>query len=125
MAETTFPLTPDAFNRLSTPQKVGTVLAVAALAAVLVAAFLWAREPSYGVLFSNLEEKDGGQVVAALQQQNIPYRISDSGNAILVPASQVHDVRLRLASQGLPKGGLVGFEIMDTQKLGISQFAEQ
>jgi flagellar M-ring protein FliF len=37
----------------------------------------------------------------------------------------VHDTRLKLASQGLPKGGLVGFELMETQKLGVSQFAEQ
>ncbi|MDP1607451.1 MAG: flagellar basal-body MS-ring/collar protein FliF, partial [Rhodocyclaceae bacterium] len=53
------------------------------------------------------------------------YKFSTSGGAIMVPASMVHDARLRLASQGLPKGGLVGFEVMENQKLGISQFAEQ
>jgi flagellar M-ring protein FliF len=77
------------------------------------------------VLFSNLSDQDGGQIVTTLQQQNAPYKYSESGGAILVPASMVHDVRLRLASEGLPKGGLVGFEVMENQKLGISQFAEQ
>jgi flagellar M-ring protein FliF len=99
--------------------------AIALAIALLVGGLLWAREPPYGVVFANLAEKDGGQIVAALEQQNVPYRISEGGSAILVPVGQVHDVRLRLASQGLPKGGLVGFEVMENQKLGISQFAEQ
>jgi flagellar M-ring protein FliF len=124
-AEQSLPLSFEAFSRMSAAQKFGTLAAVALAIALLVGGLLWASEPPYGVVFANLTEKDGGQVVAALEQQNIPYRISEGGSAILVPASQVHDVRLRLASQGLPKGGLVGFEVMETQKLGISQFAEQ
>jgi flagellar M-ring protein FliF len=101
------------------------MVAIALALALLVGGWLWAKDPPYGIVFANLSERDGGQIVAALQQQNIPYRISEGGTAILVPVGQVHDVRLRLASQGLPKGGLVGFELMETQKLGISQFAEQ
>jgi flagellar M-ring protein FliF len=124
-AEQTLPLNLAAFNRMNVTQKVGTLVAIALAIALLVGGLLWVREPAYGVLFANLQEKDGGQIVAALEQQNVPYRVSEGGSAILVPAGQVHDVRLRLASQGLPKGGMVGFEIMETQKLGISQFAEQ
>lgn len=124
-AEQTLPLNLAAFNRMSATQKIGVLAAIALAIALLVGGLLWAREPSYGVVFASLSEKDGGQIVAALEQQNIPYRISEGGSAILVPAGMVHDVRLRLASQGLPKGGLVGFEVMETQKLGISQFAEQ
>ncbi len=120
-----FPFSFEALNRLSTRQKVGAMVAVALGVALLAAAWLWARTPSYGVLFSNLSERDGGQIVTALQQQNIPYKFSEGGGAILVPATQVHDIRLRLASQGLPKGGFVGFEVMETQKLGASQFVEQ
>ena len=55
-------------------------------------------------------------------QQNVPYKLSEGGRAILVPQAQVHDVRLKLASAGLPKGGMVGFEIMENQKLGISHY---
>lgn len=124
-AEQTLPLSLDAFNRLSPRQKFGVMAAVAMAIALLVGGWLWAKEPAYGVVFANLAERDGGQIVAALEQQNVPYRIAEGGSAILVPVGQVHDVRLRLASQGLPKGGLVGFEVMETQKLGISQFAEQ
>jgi flagellar M-ring protein FliF len=120
-----FPINLEAFNRLSANQKMGMMAAIAMAIALLVGGWLWAKDPPYGIVFANLSEKDGGQIVAALEQQNVPYRIADGGGAILVPVGQVHDVRLRLASQGLPKGGLVGFEVMETQKLGISQFAEQ
>jgi flagellar M-ring protein FliF len=124
-AEPSLSLNFAAFSRMSTTQKAGALAAVALAIALLVGGLLWAAEPPYGIVFANLSEKDGGQVIAALEQQNIPYRVSEGGSAILVPANQVHNVRLHLASQGLPKGGLVGFEVMETQKLGISQFAEQ
>ena len=56
---------------------------------------------------------------------NIPYRFSEASGAIEVPADKVHELRLRLAQQGLPKGGAVGFELLDQEKFGISQFSEQ
>ncbi|MBK8064503.1 MAG: flagellar M-ring protein FliF [Betaproteobacteria bacterium] len=77
------------------------------------------------MLFSNVSDRDGGAVIAALNQMNVPYRMSDGGTAILVPEKQVHDTRLKLASQGLPKGSIVGFELMENQKLGATQFQEQ
>jgi flagellar M-ring protein FliF len=127
MAEnaSTFPLSLDAFVRLPAPQKMAAMMVLAFGIAVIVGAWLWTKEPPYSVLFSALTEKDGGQIVTTLQQQNVPYKFSEGGGAIMVPATMVHDVRLRLASQGLPRGGLVGFELMENQKLGISQFAEQ
>ena len=124
-AEQSLPLSFAAFNRLGPTQKLGAMLAIALAVALLVGGWLWAKDPPYGVVFANISERDGGQIIAALEQQNVPYRVSEGGSAILVPATMVHEVRLRLASQGLPKGGLVGFEVMETQKLGISQFAEQ
>ncbi|HNE41883.1 MAG TPA: flagellar basal-body MS-ring/collar protein FliF, partial [Rhodocyclaceae bacterium] len=114
----------EAFGRLESRQKMILAAAIAAIVAVLVGTALWARHGDYKVLFSNLSEKDGGAIVAVLEQQNIPHRMSDSG-AILVPSDKVHEVRLKLASQGLPRGGMVGFELMENQKFGISQFAEQ
>lgn len=119
------PFNLEMLSRLNARQKLLAMAAIAFAIAVLVGAWLWTKDPPYGLLFSNLSDQDGGQIVAALQQQNVPYKYTAGGSAIMVPASQVHDVRLRLASQGLPKGGLVGFEVMENQKLGISQFAEQ
>ncbi|WP_179402908.1 flagellar basal-body MS-ring/collar protein FliF [Burkholderia guangdongensis] len=93
--------------------------------AALVALVLWSRAPDYRVLYSNLSDRDGGAIIAALQQANVPYKFADAGGAILVPSNQVHETRLKLAAMGLPKGGSVGFELMDSQRFGISQFAEQ
>lgn len=125
MAEATaVPLPLQGFLQLPPRQKIAALAVLAAAIGLITGAWLWARSPSYAVLFSNLSDRDGGAIVAALQQQNVPYRYSEGGGAILVPSDQVHDARLRLASQGLPKGGAVGFELMDTQKLGISQFQE-
>ena len=114
-----------ALTRLSNQQKILLMVALAAVVALVVASNTWIKQADYRILFSNISERDGGSVIAALEQMNVPYQFSDSGSAILVPSSRVHDVRLRLATQGLPKGGGVGFELMENQKFGISQFAEQ
>lgn len=83
------------------------------------------ESPDYRTLFSNLSDQDGGAIVSQLTQMNIPYRFSEASGAIEVPADKVHELRLRLAQQGLPKGGAVGFELLDQEKFGISQFSEQ
>ena len=112
-------------NQFRNNPRMPLIIAVAILAVVVAGLVMWSRQPDYRVLFSNLSDRDGGAIVAALQQGNIPYKIAESGGAILVPSDAVHETRLRLATQGLPKNGSVGFELMDNQKFGISQFAEQ
>ncbi|CAB3745116.1 Flagellar M-ring protein [Achromobacter ruhlandii] len=99
--------------------------AAAALVALIVAVAMWSSEPKYKVLFSNLDDRDGGAIVTALGSMNVPYKYNDTGTALLVPADRVYDARLQLASQGLPRGGSVGFELMDNARFGASQFAEQ
>jgi flagellar M-ring protein FliF len=93
--------------------------------AVIAALWMWSRQPDYSVLYSNLSERDGGAIIASLQQMNVPYKFAEGGGALLVEKSKVPEARLRLAAEGLPKGGTVGFELMDNQKFGTSQFAEQ
>ena len=100
--------------------------AVAALVVIgLVAAVMFNRQPDYKVLFSNLSDKDGGAIVAQLTTLNVPYQYAEGGGAILIPADRVHDVRLKLATQGLPKGSVTGFELMETSRFGITQFQER
>ena len=123
MADTQFSLT--AFMRLPMQQKLLAMIALSIVAALVVAGWTWTRTPTFSVLFTNVSERDGGNIIAALQQMNVPFKFSESGGAILVPQQQVHELRMRLASQGLPKGGLAGFELMENQKLGMSQFIEQ
>ena len=98
---------------------------VALLVAAAVAAIVMGRQPDYRVLFANLNDKDGGAIVAQLSQMNVPYKHAEGGGAILIPADRVHDVRLRLATQGLPKGSVAGFELMESSKFGMTQFQER
>jgi len=98
---------------------------LALVLSIMAGVFLWGQKPAYGILLTNFSDKDGGAIIASLQTMNVPYQFSEGGNAILVPAEMVYDARLKLAAQGLPRGGNVGFELMENQKMGTSQFIEQ
>ncbi|WP_298053381.1 flagellar basal-body MS-ring/collar protein FliF [uncultured Paenalcaligenes sp.] len=112
-------------NFLRTLPRAAQIGAAAAVVALIVVATMWSRTPDYSVLFSNLDDRDGGVIVNALGQMNVPYQFSDNGSAILVPKEKVHEARMQLASQGLPRGGNVGFELLDQSRFGASQFTEQ
>lgn len=112
-------------NRLRANPKIPLLIAAAAAVAIVVAMVLWAKGPDYRVLYNNVTDRDGGAIVSELTKMNIPYRFAEGGSAILIPATNVYETRLRLAQLGLPKGGAVGFELLDQEKFGISQFSEQ
>lgn len=93
--------------------------------AIVVSLLLWAKRPNYEVLFSNVEAQDGGTIIQQLSQMNVPYQFADNGGTILVPQELVFETRMKLAQQGLPRAGSIGFELLDQDKFGISQFTEQ
>jgi len=114
-----------ALRRVGDVPKPLLLAAVAGVIAVIVAVALWSSKPAYKVLFSELQDRDGGAIVTSLTQMNVPYRFSENGTALLVPASQVYEARVQLAAQGLPRNGGTGFELLDSPRFGASQFAEQ
>ncbi|WP_392432551.1 flagellar basal-body MS-ring/collar protein FliF [Yersinia sp. HM-2024] len=114
-----------AFERIRANPKILFAIAAAAAISIVIALLLWTRTPDYRLLYSNISDQDAGAVVAQLAQMQVPYRFEEHGGAILVPADRIYEIRLKLAQQGLPKGGTVGFELMDQEKFGISQFSEQ
>ena len=105
--------------------KLSAALGLAALVGVVLAMLLWSSKGDFKVLYANLSDKDGGAVINQLSQMNVPYRMSEGGAAILVPAAQVHDLRLKLATAGLPKGSVSGYELMDSARFGQTQFQER
>ena len=111
------------FNEMPAARKMIATVMVAVIIAAVVGSLLWSREPAYRILFTNLPDKDGGAVIQSLEQLKIPYKL-DAGT-ISVPAEKIYDVRLKLAAQGLPKAANTGFELIDNQKFGVSQFTEQ
>jgi flagellar M-ring protein FliF len=99
------------------------LVGVAAAVALGVAAVLWSQNPNYTQLHTGLSDKDAGLVIEALQKANIPARLE--GGAVLVPAAKLQDARLKLATQGLPKGSENGFELLhEAPPFGTSQFLE-
>ena len=112
-------------NLQGTSKKVLMSAGIAMTVAMMAVFWLWSQSPKYKVVFSNFNDKDGGAIVAVLEQQNIPFKLADGGGSILVPADMVHQTRLKLAAMGLPKAGNVGFELLENQKFGVSQFVEQ
>jgi flagellar M-ring protein FliF len=116
---------PPFLERMRAQPKLPLIVGGAALVAAAAAFMLWSRAPDYKVLYTNVSDRDGGAIIASLQQMNVPYKFAEGGGAILIAGDKVAETRLKLAAQGLPKAGGVGFELMDNQKFGTSQFAEQ
>ena len=114
------------FQALTQNQRLLMGAGVLGLLLALALAFSSAKSnQDYRVLFANVNDGDGAAIVASLQQMNVPYQFTEGGAAIMVPQAMVYETRLKLAGQGLPKAGNVGFELLENQKFGTSQFVER
>jgi len=114
-----------AFKALS-PSKRLSIIIVAAASLVSIGVFVaFVNQEDYRVLFSNLSAEDTEKIVARLQEKGISYKIGSAGDSILVPSEQVSELRLDLASSGLPQGGGVGFEIFDKKNFGATEFVQR
>ena len=114
------------FQALNTNQRLFMGLGFAGLVLALGVVFSAGKSnQDYRVLFANVNEGDGAAIISALQQMNVPYQFTEGGGAITVPQALVYETRLKLAGQGLPKAGNVGFELLENQKFGTSQFVER
>ena len=114
----------DMFNSLSKGRKVVFVGTLSASIVGLVTLIMMSQRPTFDVLYSNLSQEDAGVILSKLKEQKTPYRLSSNGTSILVPVEDVYETRLGLASEGLPQGGSVGFEIFDKTKIGVTEFVQ-
>jgi len=111
------------WNTLTSGQKLVTTIFVAASIGLLGVVSVVATRPRMEVLFSGLEPDDAGAIVAKLQERKTPYEIS--GTAVKVPARDAAELRMELASAGLPRGGNIGFEIFDKTNFGMTEFDQR
>lgn len=100
----------------------GVVLACMLAFAALI---MLANRTDYRPLFTNLAAEDAGEIVKKLKESKTPYQITPDGKGVLVPSDRVYDLRLSLASEGLPQGGGVGFEIFDRKNFGMTEFVQK
>ena len=114
-----------AWQRFNATQRV-VVVAVPLLLVFGLGALLYTQaQPRYRTLYANLSAKDAGVLVEKLKAGNVPYRIGEDGKALEVPEEQLYETRLNLASQNLPLGGGVGFEVFDKNNFGVTDFTQQ
>lgn len=113
------------FSKFSINQRMIILVALAGSIAGLIALALWTQQPDMQVLFTNLNSEDAAAIIDKLKESKTPYDTTGGGATILVPTAQVHDLRLTLASQGIPKGGGVGYEIFDRTSIGMSEFVQK
>lgn len=112
-------------GKLSAVRQIGVMLGLAFSVAIGVAAVLWSTTPDYNLLYASVADQDAAEVLAALDGLNIEYKVESSSGAILVPAEDVHEVRLKLAAQGLPKTDGMGFELLQKEsEFGTSKALE-
>jgi flagellar M-ring protein FliF len=112
-------------SRLPLLRQLGAMIGLAGAVALGVAVVLWSREPGMRPLFSHLTEKDQARVVEELSKANIPHKFDTASGAVMVSEKHAHEARLKLASQGLPKGANAGYELMESgNNFGTSPLVE-
>lgn len=115
----------DFFGVMNSAQKVMFALLLSLVIIISGAIFFWAQQDEQVLLFGNLNLDNANSIVQKLDEKNIDYKISDGGNAIYVPSDKVHSLRLELASYGGGNTENKGYELFDTQSLGMTDFMQQ
>ena len=112
------------FKSISLAKRIALLTIAVGSVAGLVFLMNWAGKPEFLPLYSHLDANDAGVIISRLKDEKIPYRLSANGSTILIPQEFIYETRMNLASQGLPQGGSMGFELFDNTKLGMTEFAQ-
>ncbi len=114
------------FNKLSLIRQVGLMVGLAASVALGLAVVLWAQDPSYQPLITNLQNYDAAEISTILDENGFNYKVDPKTGILLVESDSIYQARLKLAAAGIKDNEAVGFELLDKdQGLGTSQFMEQ
>ncbi|RPI76314.1 MAG: flagellar M-ring protein FliF [Desulfobacteraceae bacterium] len=113
------------FKEIPTGRKISFIVTAALLITGFAVLIYWANRPNYQALFTNLEAADASKIIDKLNEKKIPFLLKESGSAIFVPDDMVYQLRLEMASAGIPKGQNVGFEIFDNVGFGTTEFVQK
>src|SRR6478672_4911933 len=109
---------------LSTRQRITILVVAIAIGAGLYSLVQWKKEADFRPLFTGLAPEDAAGIVQKLKEAGTEYRLPEGGGSVLVPSARLADLRLTMASAGLPKSGRIGFELFDKVNLGATEFTE-
>jgi flagellar M-ring protein FliF len=113
------------FRSLSLRQRIAIAVAAILSIAGIVVLNRWNHERGFQPLFTGLSSEDAGVVVNKLKEGGVEYRLSANGTEIMVPVARIPELRLQMATAGVPKTGRIGFELFDKTNFGMTDFAEQ
>ncbi len=113
------------FNKLAPQQKIVIGVVSGITLVLMIVLFGMLNQPNYGTLYTNINEEDAAKIVEQLSSKKIPYQLENSGRTIKVPEENVHQMRMEMASKGIPSSGIVGYEIFDQSTLGMSEFMQK
>ncbi len=113
------------WRQLGVNQRVSIVMATGLVVLGLVGLAYWSSRMDYSLLYGKLDDGEASKVIAALDEEKVPYKVGAGGSSILVPADKVYQVRMQMAGKGIPQGEGVGFEIFDKANFGISDFVQR
>lgn len=113
------------WKQLGLNQRISIVLAGGVVIAALMGVAFWSRNINYGLLYGKLDDTEAGKVIAVLDELKVAHKVGQGGSSIYVPSDKVHEIRMQLASRGIPRGDGVGFEIFDKPNFGISDFVQR
>ncbi len=112
------------WKELGLNQKITVSATTLAVVVGVVSVLVWSGRTEYSLLYGNLDPSEAGKVTQALEENNVEYKIGGSGGTVFVPRSEVHQMRMKLAIQGIPKGEGIGYELLDKNTLGMSDFMQ-
>jgi flagellar M-ring protein FliF len=115
----------DFFKGLSGGRKVALVLTLIAVFTSFVSLYFWAGSTAYQVLGTNLAAEDATNIMRILREKKIPFKVENDGKTVMIPPEAVYDLRLELATMGLPQTGVVGYEVFDKQSFGQTSFVQK
>lgn len=110
---------------LSPAKKVSVIVTTSAIVVVISGLFLWAGKSSYRPLMTNLNPEDATNIIRILRDKRIPFQVDPTGRNIEIPPESVYDLRLELATMGLPQSSTVGYELFDKQSIGTTSYVQK
>lgn len=115
----------DRLRQIGAGRLIGAGLALSLLGGLLFVLVTRATAPNMALLFGDVSQQDGSQIIARLEQQGVPFELRAGGAQIWVPEDRALRTRMALAEQGLPRGGNVGYELFDrSETLGTTSFVQ-
>ena len=115
----------DFFRSLTPAKKVAMGVTTLIIAATIIGLFYWAGDQTYQPLMTNLNSEDSANIIRILRDKRIPFKVDQGGRNISIPPESLYELRLELATMGLPQSSVIGYEVFDKQTLGTTSFIQK